>query len=1226
MKRLKQQIIQLQYYDFDRNLDTYQKYRLLGVSGTTYYARIYELIPTIGNFIPELFPRASCNADLDNDGIYNHLDLDSDGDGCYDLTEAGAGAVGDSLVSQNPAYTDVSDNGYADHLETAIDSDSINFTLFNYWESALLNACIDTDDDGVGDLVDIDDDNDGVLDTEEITCTTLLERGLETNIQNGNGTGIHNSLIKYGLGTDTLVLNFNVIANTSYYYTNDGLEEGAFNFVSYNTVVGSQENYRFFMPNLHLINGNIKWGPNIGVNTNSNYNSSTTALDLELTWNGSVTATMHDPDNQTDVVDGEAVTSGTIINRKSGAIQTRTWYLVFDFSNHIGTFDFTVDYLTSPNWFGNGIDFSGLMACTEKDTDEDGIPNRIDLDSDGDGCYDAFESGVTGATNDGSITDSLIATTNAQVGLNGFANDLESNDTDTAIINYTSTYINYAEVDFLNACADTDDDGIMDLVDIDDDNDGIRDSEEAPECFTQPEEINYLDGDRSTSITVTSDLSFQIGTPDLLVNGVYGNQVLPTNGQSIFNQTILEIDPDLPLEFDEIIITMNNASQTFFNNGSVVKIQGYNGSSWVDVSPLMSYGTTSGTATSITGATGQIAFPISINQAPYDKYRIYGQGGTVRNSYYLQDVHLSVVNFRSEDFPKMACNADTDGDGIYNHLDLDSDGDGCYDLAEAGAGSVGDSLVTQSSSYTDVSDNGLADHLETSTDSDQINYTSKYYQALTNLLNACADTDMDGIGDLNDIDDDNDGVLDKVELACADAKFENGNNFNFVNLAQTAAGSFVIGDFNATYSFEMDAQLGTTTYYKVDSTDGFHYTIYDNDGGYIEKHVLSPQGTTVLDRVIYGPQVPQNKAVNNGQANSPQTMTINWSPAVNAVIHIGTPAQVTSHTDGDAISSGVNLTTANYTINAGDWYIEFLTDNLPLDFELTIEHIGTSMTYEGYGINASLCGAVDTDMDGVPNSLDLDSDNDGCYDLAEAGAGIVGDSLVSENPSYVSVGLNGLANNLESNDTDTAAINYTSTYYLAVTDVLNACADFDNDGIGDLVDIDDDNDGIPDVTELGCGNGKATTTTFNLPVGNQLIEGTYAKGDALANYRIDLSDASVALVAANNYQGNGLHYIFNDATTNFTSVLTVSPQTNTLLNTVKWGPNLNGNTDSENINIAQSIKLNWTPNVTATVVDPDGQLDLADGTIISSGQTIVQAATIPLLQNQRGVLPSIPIY
>ena len=67
--------------------------------------------------------------------------------------------------------------------------------------------------------------------------------------------------------------------------------------------------------------------------------------------------------------------------------------------------------------------------CENNDTDIDGIPNHLDLDSDGDGCYDSYEAEVIGATNDGSVTDSLaiVTTDTTGVGTNGFANVLETN-------------------------------------------------------------------------------------------------------------------------------------------------------------------------------------------------------------------------------------------------------------------------------------------------------------------------------------------------------------------------------------------------------------------------------------------------------------------------------------------------------------------------------------------------------------------------------------------------------------------------------------------------------------------------------------------------------------------------------------------------------------------------------------------------------------------------------
>ena len=118
--------------------------------------------------------------------------------------------------------------------------------------------------------------------------------------------------------------------------------------------------------------------------------------------------------------------------------------------------------------------------------------------------------------------------------------------------------------------------------------------------------------------------------------------------------------------------------------------------------------------------------------------------------------------------PIAGCTNDTDGDGKLNHVDLDSDGDSCPDAIEEGTAALGTTAYSASSflNATTTGANGFANNLETATESGIYSGTYKYIRAVLSTLNACLDTDGDGVPNLDDIDDDNDGITDLRELNC----------------------------------------------------------------------------------------------------------------------------------------------------------------------------------------------------------------------------------------------------------------------------------------------------------------------------------------------------------------------------------------------------------------------------------------------------------------------------
>jgi len=91
----------------------------------------------------------------------------------------------------------------------------------------------------------------------------------------------------------------------------------------------------------------------------------------------------------------------------------------------------------------------------------------------------------------------------------------------------------------------------------------------------------------------------------------------------------------------------------------------------------------------------------------------------------------------------------------------------------------------------------------------------------------------------------------------------------------------------------------------------------------------------------------------------------------------------------------------------------------------------------------------DTDLDGILNRFDLDSDNDGIYDAVEAGH----EQVHTNGILTGAVGADGVPDIVQDN-ADSKVVNYT-------------VEDSDGDAINDAIELDSDNDGCNDVLEAG---------------------------------------------------------------------------------------------------------------------------------------------------------------
>ncbi|MEM6698406.1 MAG: hypothetical protein AAF599_08420, partial [Bacteroidota bacterium] len=120
----------------------------------------------------------SSGTDIDGDGIANVLDLDSDNDGCADYLEGGAGFSTSDGTTAMGTLSDGNGDTVTENLGNTIDANGIPTIAMGgqslaFSQSSVYNACIDSDNDGLGDLADKDDDNDGITDAEETTFSSI---------------------------------------------------------------------------------------------------------------------------------------------------------------------------------------------------------------------------------------------------------------------------------------------------------------------------------------------------------------------------------------------------------------------------------------------------------------------------------------------------------------------------------------------------------------------------------------------------------------------------------------------------------------------------------------------------------------------------------------------------------------------------------------------------------------------------------------------------------------------------------------------------------------------------------------------------------------------------------------------------------------------------------------------------------------------------------------------
>ena len=223
------------------------------------------------------------------------------------------------------------------------------------------------------------------------------------------------------------------------------------------------------------------------------------------------------------------------------------------------------------------------------------------------------------------------------------------------------------------------------------------------------------------------------------------------------------------------------------------------------------------------------------------------------------------------------------------------------------------------------------------------------------------DNDNDGIPDISDLDDDNDGILDTDE--CGGPSLQNGSFDQGVVLANAVSTSGSSYFFNETdiIGWETTATDGLIQIFESGAQTPFDGTYFaeingtEDDSALFQTFPSTPGETTTVNFAHSGRIGTDVMELFQGPSGGPYTSLGQFSSGTTwqtyVAVFVVPAGQTTTEIRFEAVSSASAAGTS-----AGN-YIDAVSISEP---------------------------CADTDLDGIQNSLDTDSDNDGCPDANEA--------------------------------------------------------------------------------------------------------------------------------------------------------------------------------------------------------------------------------------------------
>ncbi|MBM7069284.1 putative Ig domain-containing protein [Actibacterium sp. 188UL27-1] len=792
--------------------------------------------------------------DTDGDSIPDYVDTDSDNDGATDQQESGQAAAtstddtdGDGLLDDYEGADD--DDGF-DVNDENLDATNTNFAFprdgaLNADGSNAVAGSIDlnfrdndADNDGIANGFDIDADNDGIIDIEEFGDPVTLTPALFGLTANSADVDVPPTDVsaQFGLPAGSVIVEI-VAANVGNNVfisgstaTNNGpefkitgtvatfvdIEHGRFitgrnsdGLVSLDGspykflsdlnpgYVASQDGNEYSVTRTSNVPGNderFRWQ---STNPVSNFQVVTTSPNFDSVFFVKLRPVLDsDGDGLGDYLDLDSDDDGITDNLEA---QLTDGYIAP--SGNDADQDGLDDAYDDDDTDKGRSASVGLVVV---DTDSDDTPDYLDEDSDGDGTSDQAESGLTAATSsadadgDGLLDDYERNTPNDGYNVNDGVLPLDTTlpDTDNDAVSGSIIPL-VQDLDFRDAddATDTDGDGVIDVVDIDDDNDGIIDTEEKEPVEVLGLETFDFPGDQSVvSRPYTPDAG-----DNRLVVVVVSSEYLIGNGTGTTQNATVTFGG---VQLEQTALNYGDPGNNQRNNYlatyvlTEAQVAGLSGSPTLQISAQGGSQRFQGFVTTLENADQQTVFPASTFETPGSGNTNFTSGPVITEPgdslLVLANTGASGANFTFNqgteiaDFGgtdaavggalvnvtdpgsttvtgsitnairgsgvvlRIASGIDSDGDGIADHRDIDADNDGITDNIEAQT-TQGYIVPTGNDTDRDGLDNAYDD-----------TPTGNPNGAGSNGLDL-VDTDSDTTADYLDADSDGDGTDDVAE-------------------------------------------------------------------------------------------------------------------------------------------------------------------------------------------------------------------------------------------------------------------------------------------------------------------------------------------------------------------------------------------------------------------------------------------------------------------------------